>query len=194
MDEKFKKRLTKDQILTIPNMLSFFRILLIPVIIVLYCTFNLHYYAAGVVVLSGITDVLDGFIARRFNMVTDFGKFIDPVADKLTQAALIYCAATVNWWVLFLLGVMVIKELSIFLAGLFFFKRHEKVNSAQWYGKVCTVLIYSSMLSLFIYPQMPITVVAILFSVCLTAVLMSGILYGIFFFRLLRPKNKQNIE
>ena len=94
--------LKKDQILTIPNLLSVIRLLLIPVIIWLYCIKKKYALAVGVIVLSGITDVADGIIARTCHMVSDFGKILDPIADKLTQGAIILCL-TVQYplmWVL----------------------------------------------------------------------------------------------
>ena len=90
MGEKEKARIEHAQqsdtnkIFTLPNFLSFFRILLIPVIIVLHCK-GQYWWAFGLLLLSGATDVVDGWIARTFHLVSDFGKAIDPVADKLTQ-------------------------------------------------------------------------------------------------------------
>lgn len=79
----------KEQLLTIPNLLSVVRLLLIPLIVWLYCARQEYELAVLFILLSGATDVVDGFIARRFHMVSDFGKILDPVADKLTQGALI---------------------------------------------------------------------------------------------------------
>ena len=85
------KRFSKKNILTIPNLISLFRILLIPLIILLYCG-KKHYTATIMVItISGASDIIDGKIARKFNMVSDVGKVLDPVADKLTQAALVIC-------------------------------------------------------------------------------------------------------
>ena len=83
--------LKKDQILTIPNLLSIIRLLMIPLIIWLYCEAQQYGLAVIVILLSGLTDIVDGFIARKYHMVSDFGKILDPAADKLTQAALILC-------------------------------------------------------------------------------------------------------
>ena len=86
----------KKDIFSIPNILSFIRILLIPIFVWLYVTAGTsgeYYLAAAVVVASGITDFLDGQIARRCNMITEFGKFLDPLADKLTQGTLFLCIA-----------------------------------------------------------------------------------------------------
>ena len=99
-----------DRILTIPNVLSFFRLALIPVIIVLYAK-NEVWWAFGMLVLSGVTDVVDGWVARTYHMVSNFGKAIDPVADKLTQIAVLLCLMPMKcWWVV---GILVLKEISI---------------------------------------------------------------------------------
>ena len=190
MNEQIKKRLTKKQLFSVPNVLSYIRILLVPLIIILYCVYNLHYWAAGLIVLSGITDVADGFIARRFNMVTDWGKFIDPVADKLTQCAMVLCAATVTWWVAFLLALMLVKDFLLFLWGLMLFRRQDKVSSSCWYGKMCTVVVYACMFSLFIYPKMPEEIVAVLFSACVVAVALSTILYGNYYVLIFRKNHR----
>ena len=80
----WRSKFAKDQVLTIPNMLSFLRILLIIPIVWLYWI-DQPIWALAFVILSGLTDVIDGFIARKFHMVTDLGKVVDPIADKLTQ-------------------------------------------------------------------------------------------------------------
>ncbi|MBP5256377.1 MAG: CDP-alcohol phosphatidyltransferase family protein, partial [Clostridia bacterium] len=86
----FGEKVFGGKIFTIPNLMSMFRLVLIPVILILYI--KEKYVAAGVTFLiSGITDVIDGWVARRFNMVSDLGKALDPAADKLTQAAALLC-------------------------------------------------------------------------------------------------------
>ena len=82
---------SENKIFTIPNLLSFLRICLIPVIIWLYLVKDNSIWAGFALIFSGVTDVLDGYIARRFQMISDFGKVLDPVADKLTQAAILIC-------------------------------------------------------------------------------------------------------
>ena len=86
MEEKYKHK-----IITIPNVLSFFRLLLIPVIMWLYIVKEDPAYTMVILLLSGITDIVDGIIARKCHMVSDFGKAIDPVTDKLTQIAMLCC-------------------------------------------------------------------------------------------------------
>ena len=135
-------RLTPSQIFSVPNLLSFFRIALIPAIVWSYCALDSYPIALALIILSGITDIADGFIARRFNMVTDFGKALDPLADKLTQATIMLCLVTrfpLMWLLLVLLSV---KEISSLILRLMIFTRTEKVYGARWHGKLATVTIY----------------------------------------------------
>ena len=80
-----------NRIITVPNLLSFFRFCLIPVIIWSYCVKKNPLLAGEILLLSGLTDLADGYIARRFHRISNLGKILDPVADKLTQAAMLIC-------------------------------------------------------------------------------------------------------
>ena len=83
---------TKERF-SIPNLMGYFRLLLIPVFCYLYLAKEAYHWAAGVVLLSSLTDLFDGMIARKFNMITNLGKALDPIADKLTHGALALCLA-----------------------------------------------------------------------------------------------------
>lgn len=150
-----KKYLTKAQLLTIPNLLSLIRIGLVPLILWLYCVRAEYACAAGVIMLSGATDVVDGYVARRFRMVSDVGKVLDPVADKLTQAAVILCLTVKHRRMYLLIALFAAKELTMLVLGILTFKRKDAVNSARWYGKVNTVVIYAVVLVLILYPAIP---------------------------------------
>ena len=89
-----KQNSSADRIFTIPNMLSFFRICLIPVIVWLYLVKKNYTWTVCILILSGVTDMVDGFIARRFNMISNLGKVLDPIADKLTQTVMLVCLFT----------------------------------------------------------------------------------------------------
>ena len=93
MSSQCSKDYTK-KVVTLPNVLSLFRIILIPLIIWAYCVLQSPTVTALLVVLSGLTDVVDGFIARHFNMISNVGKALDPIADKLTQIAMLFCLWT----------------------------------------------------------------------------------------------------
>lgn len=181
MDSPIRRRLNKKDILTIPNFLSLFRILLIPLIVVLYCHYELHLAAVGVIALSALTDIVDGKIARHFNMVSDFGKFLDPVADKLTQAALMLCLVSRYPAMLALFLLMAVREAVQFFLGLAALKATDNLNSAQWYGKVSTVVIYAVMIVLFLFPAIPNAVAYVLMILCAVVLVSSMILYARFF-------------
>ena len=107
---KEKKNNYKNKIITIPNLLSLFRLCLIPVILWLYISKKDYLGTLIVLMISGITDVLDGIIARKCNMISDFGKAFDPIADKLTQAAMLSCLVMRFKYMIVPLGMLVIKE------------------------------------------------------------------------------------
>lgn len=132
----------KDEILTVPNLLSLFRILLIPIFVWLYMSQEDYFYAALIVVLSGITDILDGFIARRFNLITRLGKVLDPIADKLTQAVVLLCL--IDRFPLMALPfiLLVIKEVVTGIGGLLAIQKSGNVHGSDWHGKVSTALLY----------------------------------------------------
>lgn len=117
---------------------------MIPFIVWFYCIEKDVVVAFILFTISAFTDVADGFIARRFNMITDAGKILDPVADKLTQAAVIFCLCltinSVEMWIL--LGVLVVKEIAMLVMGLISLKAVDKINSAKWFGKLSTVVIF----------------------------------------------------
>lgn len=136
-----------DRILTLPNVLSFFRLMLIPLIVYLFET-DQYWWAFGALLLSGATDVIDGWIARTFHLVSDFGKALDPIADKLTQIAVLFCLMREYWWVL---AILIFKEVFIGVMTLMALQKTRSIYSAGWYGKLCTVVIYLSMFVLILW-------------------------------------------
>ncbi len=124
----------------IPNILTMLRFVLIPFILY-FLSIDNYILTFVFLTLSGITDVLDGFIARKFNFITDFGKLIDPLADKATQLLTLGALVLKNIIPLWILGLLVLKEF-IMIAGASFLYGKELVVSSKWYGKLATVLIY----------------------------------------------------
>ncbi len=174
----------KDQILTIPNLLSVVRLLLIPVIVWLYCV-KQHYTAAvGVIILSGLTDVADGIIARKFHMVSDFGKILDPIADKLTQGVIILCLTMQHPLMWALIVLFVAKEICMGLMGLASIKKTDYVNSAKWHGKVNTVVLYGVMILLIFFQGMPDALANALIFLCACMILITFVLYANFYRKL----------
>ncbi len=132
----------------VPNILTMFRFVLIPFIFISIIQSN--YIAAFVLLtISGITDILDGFIARKFNFITNFGKLIDPLSDKATQLSVLAALCIENIIPLWILFVVFLKEI-IMIAGASFLYGKELVVSSKWYGKLATVLFYIAIVSSFI--------------------------------------------
>lgn len=139
----------------IPNILTLIRFALIPIIIS-YIVQDNYIMAFAIITLSGITDILDGFIARKFNYITNFGKLIDPLADKATQILILATLSIKNIIPVWILGIVILKEF-IMIAGASFLYGKELVVSSKWYGKLATVLFYIAIVcSLFIKQLSPI--------------------------------------
>lgn len=172
---------------SIPNILSYFRLLLIPLFIVLYVQED---FTEALITLaaSGLSDILDGRIARKYDMVTDLGKVLDPVADKLTQCAMMLCVAMrypAMWW---LLGLHVVKELIMLVMGWYVLKRTDTVNSAIWAGKLCTGVIYAVMMLHVILPHLPQPVSVGCTVVCAGLIVLSLIVYTARYVKILGGK------
>ena len=176
---KVRSKLTRDQVLTIPNILSFFRLTLIPLIVWLYAFVGSREWAVLVILISGFTDILDGFIARKFNMMSDLGKAIDPLADKLTQLAVLCCLIIDYPLIALPVIVMVIKELSSFVLRFILFKQTEKVGGARWHGKMNTSLLVVMMVMHVLWIDIPMEVSTITILICTAAMILSSILYSI---------------
>lgn len=124
----------------VPNILTMIRFFLIPAI--LYFIFTEQYIAAFIMLtISGLTDVLDGIIARKFNCITNFGKLIDPLADKTTQISILAALTFKGIIPLWMLLVVFVKEFAM-IAGASFLYGKELVVSSRWFGKLATVLFY----------------------------------------------------
>lgn len=132
--------------MNVPNSISFVRILLLPIFIYYFLQDN-WMAAAGVLAFSGFTDFLDGFIARKFNKITELGKILDPIADKLTQATVAVCMAIHQPELIPLLSVFIIKEFTMLCGSIVLFRKGLRPASAKWYGKVATGGFYIAMFS-----------------------------------------------
>ena len=124
----------------VPNILTIIRFLLIPFI--LLNVFIGNYILAFVFfTISGITDIADGFIARKFDLVSNFGKLMDPLADKLTQIATLASLVIVKIIPIWILVIVLLREF-IMIVGASFLYGKDVVVYSKWYGKLATVLFY----------------------------------------------------
>ena len=139
----------------VPNILSICRILLIPIIVI---SVSLHNYILALIIftISSLTDIIDGYIARNYDAITNIGKLLDPLADKLTQLSMIASLVWANVISGWILTVLLIKEL-IMIAGASFLYGKSVVVYSRWYGKLSTVLIYISIVVSLIFSQFNFT-------------------------------------
>lgn len=153
MDQRYSRK-----ILTIPNLLSLLRLILAGVFAVIYWNADSQtdvYRALGVLVVSGITDCVDGKIARHFGMISELGKVLDPFADKLTQATVAFCMCKHFQFMKLLLAVLVIKEIAQAVYGYRAVKLAGRNDGAKWCGKITTTYLYLMMGLLLLLPGIP---------------------------------------
>lgn len=188
------------KIFTIPNVISMFRLLLIPVFIWVYVIQKNDLLTVILLTVSGISDVADGFIARKFNMVSDLGKALDPVADKLTQLAMIFCLIFRFWYMIIPFALLAVKEIIAALTGIKVIKVTNEVRSAEWHGKAATFCIYMMMImhlvwEIFFRVRIPVTVSVISVAVTTAVILLSFILYTTRNIKLINSaKNKKSSD
>ncbi|MGB4659311.1 MAG: CDP-alcohol phosphatidyltransferase family protein [Mobilitalea sp.] len=177
---KLLTKFSKKDLWTIPNILCYIRFALVPIFVVLYISAEepREYLLAALIVLtSGMTDFLDGLIARKFHMITDLGKIIDPLADKMMQAALIFVLVVKIKGMFLLLLLFVIMQLFLLVAGLVMLKKGTKLNGSKWFGKISTAVFYAVMLALVAIPNIDSAVANILMVLCGAFLMLSFALY-----------------
>ncbi|TCL41082.1 CDP-alcohol phosphatidyltransferase family protein [Harryflintia acetispora] len=143
-----------SQLKSIPNILSLVRILLIPFFLWAFLWKRSYLLSSGLLIVSGLSDLCDGYIARRFNMVTELGKVLDPVADKLTQLAILFCLSLRYPVFLAALAVFAVKELLMLTGGILLFRKRIHPGSAKWFGKLATFFFYLSTIVIVLIPTL----------------------------------------
>lgn len=156
----------------IPNILTTVRLVIIPFFAYFLLEDENFWLAAGLFLLSGITDVVDGWIARHFNMITDVGSVYDPLVDKLMQITSVVCLALKEIIPVWVICIIAAKEVTMIVVGIVLYIKKIVVHS-NWYGKAATVLFYAVILALIIFPQInyfvKMTILGILVLVMLLA-------------------------
>ena len=155
----------KKEILTIPNLLSLLRLVLIPVYMTIYLnatTASDYYLSAAILAVSCLTDMIDGKIARHFNMISTIGKILDPFADKATQFTLILCLALKHPILWYLVGLFVVKEGFQLIAGGIMLQKGRMLDGALISGKICTTVLFVSLIILVMLPALPETVILVI--------------------------------
>lgn len=180
----------KKEILTIPNLLSLFRLVLIPVYVYIYLNAqkDSEYLLAGIIMaLSCITDMVDGKIARHFNMISNVGKVLDPLADKFTQLALILCLSA-KYPILYpVLVLFLAKEFFQLIVFIVHIRKGQALDGALMAGKICTTVLFVSLIGLVFFPHLNETAVDIIVLIDAGFLINSFICYVLAYF----GKNKK---
>ena len=167
----------------IPNLLTILRFILVPFIFIAILQFN--FLAAFILLtISGLTDILDGFIARKYDFITNFGKLIDPLADKITQISTLIALSSIGIIPSWLLIVLFCKE-ALMIAGASFLYGKKLVVSSRWYGKLATVLFYIAIVASLVihYFHLAYQFDLYLYYIALASTLFALIMYYIDFYR-----------
>lgn len=185
----------KKELFSIPNLLGYLRLILVPVFLILYyrADSRAEYLAAfGILATAMLTDFSDGKIARRFNMVTDFGKALDPVADKVVQGSVAIAVCFRFHNMLFFLLVFILKEIYMAVMGVYLIKTRKFWTPAQWYGKITTAVVDVSVFALLLIPGIPERAADIIIAVLIGFVIFCLIKYMQFHKKILE-KNENGI-
>lgn len=147
----------KKEIFSIPNLLSLFRLVLIPVYVIIYLnavSTEGYFLAAAILAVSCLTDLIDGKIARHFNMITTVGKVLDPVADKATQFTLIICLTVKHPILWYLVALFIVKESFQLIAGGLLYRKGKILKGARFSGKICTTVLFLSLILMVLVPTL----------------------------------------
>ena len=172
----------KRELFTIPNLLTLARMGLIGVYVPLYLRGE-HFSAGILLALSCLTDLADGWVARRFHMTSQVGKILDPLADKATQLALMLCLSMQYRPLGWVLGLFLVKEVLQLIGGLLCLGRGMPIPGALPAGRACTALLFVTLTILFLFPGIPLPAVLVLAVLDSAALAMSLICYIIAFGR-----------
>lgn len=177
--------------MNIPNFLSLVRLGLVPVFALAFfgSSPNAHTWAALVYALAFATDIADGYIARRFNMITKLGRILDPLADKLMTFTVIICVALDGAIPMWAIAVFFCKEALMGLGGLVMYRKVKDVNPANWWGKASTGVFFVVLAALVLFPiPRPFATGMISFALCLTVAALCR--YALDFQKLMKLEKK----
>lgn len=164
----------------VPNALTFLRLMMVPVFAVLFFSpiENNHIYALIIFLMAGVTDFLDGFIARKYHVVSVVGIVLDPLADKLMLLTALVCLAAYGSMPAWVLVIVLINESILIIAGInMYFRKKKSVIPANKYGKTATVLFSLAVFLMIVLPGLPITRIVLI--VALIAKIFSFATYGV---------------
>lgn len=138
--------------MNLPNKLTMLRIILIPVFVVLLL-FKYYYYAASIFIIASITDALDGYIARKYNLISNFGKLMDPLADKLLVTSALICLVQLGDIPAWMVIVILSREFAISSLRAVASSTGKIIAASKW-GKAKTITQMIAIISILLqnYP------------------------------------------
>lgn len=140
--------------MTIPNIITFGRILLVPLFLYVFWV-NPQDITLSMIILiiAGLSDMLDGYLARKLNAVSNLGKIIDPIADKLIMIAALVSLMMIGHMPSWIVALVIIKEVVMLLGGSFLLLKKRRDLAANIFGKLGTFLLFMAIFSqAFIFP------------------------------------------
>ena len=167
----------KKRVLTVPNLLSLLRLLMVPLFVWTYTVKRSDLATLLVLAVSAFTDLLDGWIARRFDMISDVGKLLDPIADKVTQGVMLICLTARFPMMRLPLALFIVKEALVGATHIMAMRRTGAVESAQMHGKVATCFLDGLALSHLLWGNMPVRASMALIAATSAAMLVSLAMY-----------------
>lgn len=186
LEEKYKENIN------IPNLLTILRIIVI--IPLIYWFSKGQYVVASIMlIISALSDLFDGRIARKLNQKTKLGAILDPVADKLTLAAVVICLGIKFPFTIPFVIMLILKEVLMLVGGIYLLRKKITPPAAAWYGKISTVVFYISMVVIVIayailnYENHILMIV--LLSITAVCMIYSLARYFILFIRLLKEND-----
>lgn len=167
----------------VPNIITIIRFFLVPIFIYTFYTSNNYILPFAIFIFAGFTDALDGFIARRFNLITKWGKMLDPLADKVLQISVLFALTDKGLIPLWIIIVVILKEICIIVGSGFVYSSKIDVY-AKWYGKLATIMFYLAvLLAVFIDKQVGIYA----FALAVTIGVFSVFGYAVDYMKVLQP-------
>ena len=194
MSNETKNEVISKDLMTIPNAISFIRILLITPFVAFFIQ-RMYVAAAITVGISGLSDLFDGWIARKFHQESELGKVLDPLADKLTLIAVDVCLIFIEPYVLPLMIIMVLKDVLMIIGGTIVINQGVIPPKSSWYGKLSTFMFYISvgmvvLMAIFGYVNKPLSLTVL--GITAAMMIFSLVNYAIIFFKIQKQvKNKE---
>lgn len=183
---------TTSKVFTVPNILTILRILLLPLFVYLYMIIKTYFWAAALLLFISITDFLDGYIARKYDLISTLGKILDPIADKLTQFAVLVCLIFTYRIMIIPLVALFIKDLICFILGTITVRKTLKLKGARFHGKVSTSFLFLLMGIHVLWYNIPQLISIVLVTIATSLILTSFVLYTTEYIKVLSSTSKKN--